>query len=92
MRAGQALVICRCRQVHTIGMRFPIDVLFIDRNGAVVRVCRGLRPGRISPIAWRATAAVELPAGSAELSATADGDVIEIRDSADLDRFAAGDP
>lgn len=75
---GEALVIERCRQVHTIGMRFAIDVLFINKGGKVVRSCRNLEPGRISPVACRARAAIELPAGTIEKTLTMAGDIIEI--------------
>lgn len=73
---GEGLVIARCRQVHTFWMRFPIDVLFVDGRGAVVRTCRNLRPRRVSPVSWRARCAIELPAGTVEQSGTAPGDFI----------------
>ncbi len=43
----QALLIRRCRSVHTFGMRFPIDIAFLDRSGAAVRVVSGAQPGRV---------------------------------------------
>jgi uncharacterized membrane protein (UPF0127 family) len=61
--AGSALVIAPCQAVHTIGMRFPIDVLFVDRDGCVVKTRGSLGPWRMAA-AWRAFAAIELPAGS----------------------------
>ena len=42
-----------CRNVHTFGMQFAIDVAFCDRDSVVVRTCT-LRPWRISPFVWRA--------------------------------------
>ncbi|HEY5533048.1 MAG TPA: DUF192 domain-containing protein [Candidatus Anoxymicrobiaceae bacterium] len=80
MREKEALVIPRCRQVHTFGMRFAIDVLFVGRDGAVVRVCRDLSPRRISPVAWRGRIAIELPAGTAERTGTSAGDIVRILD------------
>ena len=80
MREKEALVIPRCRQVHTFGMRFAIDVLFVGRDGAVVRVCRDLAPRHISPIAWRGRTAIELPAGTAERTGTSAGDIVQILD------------
>ena len=41
-----ALLIRRCRSVHTFGMRFPIDLVFLDRRGAVVRIVSEAVPGR----------------------------------------------
>jgi uncharacterized membrane protein (UPF0127 family) len=46
--AGTALLIPRCRSVHTFGMRFPIDVVFLDAAGRPLREVRGLRPGRVA--------------------------------------------
>lgn len=41
-----ALLIPRCRSVHTIGMRFPLDLFWIDAAGVVIRVDRGVQPWR----------------------------------------------
>jgi hypothetical protein len=60
---GSALVIAPCQAVHTIGMRFPIDVVFADRDGRVVQARGSLGPWRMAA-AWRAFAAIELAAGS----------------------------
>ena len=42
---GQMLL-APCRDVHTVGMRYPIDVAFVDGKGMVVKVVRGVEPGR----------------------------------------------
>ena len=42
-----ALLIPHCRSVHTFGMRFPIDVTFLDERGTVLRVDRAVPPRRI---------------------------------------------
>jgi uncharacterized membrane protein (UPF0127 family) len=59
-----ALVIAPCGAVHTFFMRFAIDVLFVDRQGAVLKVCHDVRPWRIAA-AWRGFAAIEVAAGAA---------------------------
>lgn len=61
---GEALVITRCNSIHMFFMRFPIDVVFIDRGSLVVGLVRGIRPYRFSPVFWSADAAIELPAGT----------------------------
>jgi uncharacterized protein len=62
--AAEALLIPRCRSVHTAGMRFPIDVVFLDARGGVARVARGVPPWRI--VSCRnAAAVVETAAGEA---------------------------
>lgn len=45
---GSALLLPACRSVHTVGMRFAIDVLFLDDRGAPLREVRGLRPFRVA--------------------------------------------
>lgn len=62
--ASGALVLRRCRSVHTVGMRFPIDVVWLDRRGRVLRV-RRVVPGRVTRPVLRARVVVEGPAGSA---------------------------
>ncbi len=69
---GDALVIERTRQVHTFGMRYPIDVCFCDRAWRVLRVVRHLRPRRLTRWVPRARFAVELRAGSAPWLAPGD--------------------
>ena len=68
-----ALIICPCFSVHTAFMRFPIDVLFVDRAGMVVKVVRNLVAWRVAG-AWGAHAAVEFAAGSIPDGAVQAGD------------------
>ena len=42
--AGDALYFPRCRSVHTIGMRFALDLIWVDADGAIVRIDRGVAP------------------------------------------------
>ncbi len=48
---GEGLLIAPCNGIHTVGMRYAIDVVFIDRDGRVLRVTRALPPLRCSPAA-----------------------------------------
>jgi uncharacterized membrane protein (UPF0127 family) len=61
----QGLLLTPCLAVHTAFMRFSIDVVFIDRDGHVVRVASDVRPWRIA-ISLRAHAVIELAAGTAD--------------------------
>ncbi|MDR0359445.1 MAG: DUF192 domain-containing protein [bacterium] len=63
---GTGMWLHPCRSIHTVGMRFPIDVVFVDRRSVVVRVDAWVRPGRMVPFVRRARGVVELPAGTAE--------------------------
>ena len=59
-RAGAGLLMPGCRAVHTLGMRFRLDLLFFDREGRVVELCRDVPPGRFLRC-QRAEAVLELP-------------------------------
>lgn len=61
-RAGPGLLLPRCRAIHTVGMRFPIDAVFLDRCGREIRRTR-LRPLRFARDP-RADAVLELPVGA----------------------------
>jgi len=61
--SGAALILRPCFSVHTAFMRFPIDVVFVDREGTVVKVVRNLVAWRIAG-AWGAHAAIEFAAGT----------------------------
>ena len=69
---GRALVLEPARQVHTVGMRFPIDVVFCDRELRVLHVARSMRPGRLSRVVLRACFAIEMEAGAARSISTGD--------------------
>lgn len=73
-----ALILRPCRQVHTVGMKFPIDVAFCDRYGFVLHRST-LVPRRVSRLVWRSYFAIEARAGSFERWKLEPGDVIEVR-------------
>lgn len=60
--AGHALLLERCRSVHTVGMRFALDLVWLDAAGAVVRVDADVRPRRLRSCR-RARAVLECNAG-----------------------------
>lgn len=74
-----ALVFRKCRQVHSVGMRFTIDLAFCDARGVVLRTTC-LRPWRMSAIVWRSAFVVEAEAGAFERWGLRVGDRIEIKD------------
>lgn len=59
---GEGLWLTRCASVHTVGMRGPIDVVFLGRDGEVLDVAERLAPFRFAA-ARRARATLELAAG-----------------------------
>jgi len=75
---GQALWIVPCRGVHTMGMRFPIDVVYLDGQQAVVHTEESLAPWRVAPVKISAKSVLELPAQTLQSTGTRVGDHIEI--------------
>jgi uncharacterized membrane protein (UPF0127 family) len=78
LSAGAGLLIDPCSSIHTFFMRFPIDVVFVDRAGRVVGLRAAMPPGRPYAGAWRARAVIELPAGVIAVSRTEVGDQLEL--------------
>lgn len=74
-----AFVITGCRWVHTIGMRFPIDVAYVDADGVVVKAVRMPR-FRLGMPVKRASWTIEAEAGAFERWRLSVGDVVELRD------------
>ena len=60
-----ALYFRRCRQIHTVTMRFPLDLIWLDKRGNVVRVDRDVPPWRLKTC-LRARSVVEAGAGTAD--------------------------
>ncbi len=81
LAAGEALVIERARQVHTFGMRYPIDVCFCDRSWHVLHAVRAMRPRRVTRWVGRAFFAVETRAG--ELADVGAGDQLSLSELSD---------
>jgi len=76
--AGEGLWIKPCNSVHTFGMQFPIDVVFLDKEKRVVGLAKTLRPNRISRLYSSASSVIELPAGTVDAADTVTGDHIEV--------------
>jgi uncharacterized membrane protein (UPF0127 family) len=70
---GEGLWIVPCEAVHTFGMRFPIDVVFLSRAKKVLKVRRDLPKRRIA-FCLRAHSVLELPAGMVDHTGTKAGD------------------
>ncbi|TMK57163.1 MAG: DUF192 domain-containing protein [Actinobacteria bacterium] len=70
--AGPGLLIPRCSSVHTFGMRFALDLYFLDREGGVISVRRSVPPRRL---AWQrgAAAVLEIPAAQGGETGAAGG-------------------
>jgi uncharacterized protein len=77
---GAGIVITPCNSVHMLFMRFPIDVVYINRENRVVKAVSDLKPFRFSLGGAGAHAAIELPTGTVAASGTAPGDQLVFND------------
>lgn len=80
---GSGLWITPCRGVHTLGMGFAIDVIYLDRTLKVVDVQSAVKPWRFTPIRLSAASVLELPCHTAAATRTEVGDTIVITLSKD---------
>lgn len=76
--SGDGLWIIPSRGVHTLAMRFPIDVLYLDSDKHVVHVEENLKPWRVAKVSLQTASVLELPGNTLKSSGTVVGDEIEI--------------
>ena len=79
---GEGLWIVPCESVHTFGMKFPIDLVYLDRNKKVKKIRNGVPPWRLSAC-LSAHSVVELASGTIQMTQTRAGDKLE---------FSSADP
>lgn len=59
---NQGLCLAPCAAIHTVGMRYPLDVVFLDKGLRVCKCVHGLEPNRFA-VCWAAAMVIELPSG-----------------------------
>jgi uncharacterized membrane protein (UPF0127 family) len=74
---GAALIIAPCSSIHTFFMRFAIDVVFVSRDGRVLKTYSTLVPWRMA-FSFGAFAVIELPAGALSQLEARRGDVMHV--------------
>ncbi len=74
---GDGLLIIPSQGVHTVGMLFPIDVVFLDGQWNVIGIKRDMGPFQLSRIIWKAAAVLELRPGIVDSTSTVVGDTLE---------------
>ena len=77
-RDFDAMVFHRCGAIHTLGMRMPIDVLFVDPENRICALRRELVPWVPFVRASRAVAVIELPVGTIARTNTETGDILDL--------------
>ena len=91
-RLGMGLWIVPSRGVHTIGMMFPIDLIFLGKEKEVVHMEEHVRPFRISDVSMRATSVLELPPHTIYRTGTKVGDRLEISAASPISSPANQEP
>lgn len=78
LRPDEGAWIAPCNAIHTLGMRVPIDVIFVDARGRVLRLEPEVRPNRLALACPEARAVVELGCGALREADVLPGDYLEL--------------
>jgi uncharacterized membrane protein (UPF0127 family) len=78
LELGDGLWIMPCNSIHSIGMKFVFDAIFLDKNLRVVHLMQNMKPWRISKMVFAAHSVLELPAGHIAQTGTEIGDQFEM--------------
>jgi len=78
---GCGLIIEPCNSIHMFFMRYPLDIVFIDREGEVLFMYEGIKPWRMGRLVKGARMAIELPEGTIARTATRVGDRLLLQHS-----------
>ncbi len=75
---SEGLVIKPCNSIHTIGMKFCIDVAFVDKNNIIIHIIKNMAPGKLSPIIKKSAFVIETKAGEFDKIGLVEGDEINL--------------
>jgi uncharacterized membrane protein (UPF0127 family) len=78
LEPGSGLLIIPSQAIHTVAMRFAIDVVFLDRDWRVIYLYPKIVPYRMTGIHWKARSVLELPVGIISQSSTSVGDQLSL--------------
>ena len=87
LRSNKALWVVPSHGIHTIGLMFSIDVIYLDSNLRVIDLVENLAPLRISPIRLHGASVLQLPARSISESGTKIGDRLLIGSAEEMERY-----
>ena len=79
LEKNHAMILRPSNSVHTFFMRFPIDVLFVDRNNKVIKIANNLGPYKATGIYFKSAFVIELPSGVIGSTHTVEGDRLQIQ-------------
>jgi uncharacterized membrane protein (UPF0127 family) len=87
LRSDEGLWIVPCQGIHTIGLLFPIDVIYLDGNQRVIHVIEHLGPFRVSSIRIRSSSVLQLPTRTIYSSNTQVGDQLMICTPEEMENY-----
>jgi uncharacterized membrane protein (UPF0127 family) len=73
-KLGEGILLAPCNAVHTWWVSFPLDLVFLDENGKVLKLVRSLPPRRFTKPVPKARYVLEVPVGTIDTSGTCVGD------------------
>jgi uncharacterized membrane protein (UPF0127 family) len=79
LKEGSAMLLSPCGSIHTVGMKFSIDLIFLDKRQRVVRTVCGVRPNRFVLGGRGAKSVVEIESGWFDMSQVSVGDDLCVR-------------
>jgi uncharacterized protein len=78
LEEDEGLLICPCNQIHTIGMKFTIDAVFLSKSGEILHLESDFAPGLVSKHIFGAHQVLELPAGSIQSRGMTQGKILAL--------------
>lgn len=79
LKEGQCLLIENCRSIHTFGMRYNIDVVFLDEKNRVLAIFQNIKPFKITPFINNAKKVLELKSGEIKKTSLKVGDYLQFK-------------
>ena len=81
LSGSEGMLLTPCNGIHTLFMRFPIDVVFLDSEYTVIKIIPDMKPNRFSPFVKGASHVLEIAANSSETHDIKEGDRLSIVNS-----------
>jgi uncharacterized membrane protein (UPF0127 family) len=76
--SGEGMLLTPCFSIHMVGMKFPLDVVFLDRDYRVVGIDKNVKPGTLNSSCRKAHSTLELPEGTVAAKRIEKGDVLQV--------------
>lgn len=61
---NEGILLTPCSSIHMMFMKFPLDIVFLDKKNKVIKIIENIKPWKISPVVFMAQSVLELPSGT----------------------------